>query len=167
MKRVPLSLEYTITFRLLDSRIHPADTQVSRGDGAQQRCGMRSGGVQCCWRCRLPGPRPRASPAALKRNERPAHGPGQGGERERGGEGEGGREGGREGAKTSGLRMVQAKEVGGCRLLVRASNQLPRSPVIWASSVPDLFARQQRSGCGIRSARPALTNPQTRTQTKP
>ena len=91
MKRVPLSLEYTITFRLLDSRIHPADTQVSRGDGAQQRCRMRSRGVQCCWRCRLPGPRPRASPAALKRNERPAHGPGQGGERERG-RGKGARE---------------------------------------------------------------------------
>jgi hypothetical protein len=91
IERAPLSLEYTITFRLLDSRIHPADTQVSRGNGVQQRCGMRSGGIQCCGRCRFPGPRPRAAPAALKRNERPAHGPGQGGERERG------RERGREG----------------------------------------------------------------------
>jgi hypothetical protein len=74
---------------------------------------------------------------------------------------EGEREGGRDGAKTSGLSMVRAK-VGGCRMLVRASNQLPRNLVIWASSVLDLRARQQRSGCGIRSARPALTNPQTR-----
>jgi hypothetical protein len=40
----------------------------------------------------------------------------------------------------SGLSMVQAKQVGGCHLLVRAGNQLSRSPVIRASSVSDLRA---------------------------